>query len=142
MNSVIAVDVNSLTQTTGGIMTVPPVSVSTFSASLQYVNNQLTVTVAPKRKWTGKPRGKMEEQQNENIRKRISYKWLVNEAIYFRKVGIPIDCLHHVLSALLEQRIRLRGFSYRSNGYWARQSMELLSKDLQDYNMVEKLGLQ
>lgn len=56
MNSVIAVDVNSLTQTTGGIMTVPPVSVSTFSASLQYVNNQLTVTVAPKRKWTGKPK--------------------------------------------------------------------------------------
>ena len=38
--------------------------------------------------------------------------------------------------------IRLKGFSYGSNAYWAKQSMQLLSKDLQDYNMVEKLGLQ
>lgn len=141
MNSVIAVDVNSLTQTTGDTI-VPPVYVGTVSASLQHVVPQPAVTPPPKRMWTGKPKGKTEEQQNENIRKRVSYKWLVNEARYFRSIGVPIGSLFAVLSYLLQQRIMLRGFSYRSNGYWARQSLHLLCKDLEDYDMVEKLGLQ
>lgn len=140
MNSVIAADVNSLLQTTGGTM-VSPVYVGTVSASLQHVVTQPAVTPPPKRMWTGKPKGKTEEQQNENIRKRVSYKWLVEEGRYLRSIGVPVSSLSGVLSYYLQQRIRLRGFSYRSNGYWARQSMALLAEDLKDYNMVEKLGL-
>lgn len=140
MNNIIAVNVNSVIQTTGGTM-VSPVYVGTVSAGLQYVVPPPTATSPPKRRWTGRPKGKTEEQQNENIRKRVSYKWLVDEGRYLRSIGVPVNSLVAVLSYYLQQRIRFRGFSYSSNGYWARQSMDLLSKDLEDYNMVEKLGL-
>lgn len=141
MNSVIAADVNSLLQTTGGTI-VSPVYVGTVSTSLQYVVPQPTTTPPPKRRLTGKPKGKTEEQQNENIRKRVSYRWIVQEAQYFRSKGVPLHSISVVMKYIIELRCSYKGgFAYNSNRHWARQSLYLFLGDIKDHKMVEELKL-
>ena len=95
----------------------------------------------PKRRWTGIPKGKTKEQQDKNIRKRVSYQRFIEEARYFRRHGVPVESLPAILEYVHNQRVMYKGFSYRSNGYWARQSLELFKEDIKDYNMREQLKL-
>lgn len=95
-----------------------------------------------KRKFTGLPKGKTLEEQNSNIRKRVSYRWIVQEAQYFRSKGVPLHSISVVMKYIIELRCSYKGgFAYNSNRYWARQSLHLFLEDIKDHKMVEELKL-
>lgn len=95
-----------------------------------------------KRKFTGLPKGKTVEEQNSNIRKRVSYRWIVQEAQYFRSKGVPLHSIPVVMSYVIDQKCMYKGgFAYSSNRYWARQSLHLFLEDIKDHKMVEELKL-
>lgn len=94
-----------------------------------------------KRAFTGNARGRTEEQKKFNIRRRVSYQALVQEVKVFLSLGVPCSAIPKLLKRHLNYKIQWRGFPYRSNELWAKQSLDLLLEDLQDPEQRKELNL-